>query len=231
MNNKIALVALALLSPPKYLEMKKDHHQLVISSEKTKAYKEVADHKMVPRGSAVLTPSGHLEKSGIKRIIHAATGSMTKSGPNFDPTLEGLKLSLKNSLVIAQKQGLKCIAVPFIGGGIFLHAFKMTKTQLAEAILESTIAEKSKPEIIFVTWGAEDTAIFQTLLKKHAHPHIRTVEGSITDFKIHKCETIVNAANMEIVFGGGISGVIGNATGQGPEINKMAQELIHKFYQ
>lgn len=215
-----------------YFEQSVDGEIYAISAAKTSNLKKVAAAGMVPRGAAVLTPSGALKNDGILHIIHAAPGAMTESGKYFDPTLKGLRLSLRNTIELAKKQNLSCIAMPFIGGGIFLHAFKMTKEQLAKDIVVTLKKLKPATEIVFVTWGQEDTEIFKKLLDaKIGTPNFRLVPGSITDFKAHQCSTIVNAANMEIVFGGGISGVIGNATQKSAEINGGARQLIEKYYQ
>lgn len=210
-----------------YKEIKIQNHNLAFSDVGTTPLKDPSV-PMVPRGSAVITPSGDLAKTGIESIIHVAPGSMTRGGAEYDPSKEGLILSLKNGLHIAKNKKLTCLAMPFIGGGIFLGALKMTKPQLAGLIIDTVSAEKPAFDITFVTWGAEDTKVFTDLLKVKNDPRLKQVEGSITDFKIHKCATIVNAANMEIIFGAGVSGVIGNATGSPEKINQMAKELIQK---
>jgi O-acetyl-ADP-ribose deacetylase (regulator of RNase III) len=40
----------------------------------------------------------------------------------------------------------------------------------------------------------------------------------------------VNAANMEVQFGGGLSGAIGRASGKSYEIDAEAQKAIAEFY-
>lgn len=203
--------------------------KIVISAEGTKADKEVSQKGMVPRGSAVLGPSGDLAKSGITGIIHAAPGSMTNSDPKFTPTLEGLKLALTNSLIISEKQKLPNLAIPFIGGGIFLKSLGLTKKKLAQEIFSTVTERKTATKIVFVTWGEEDSAIFKEILGAHPAHGVSLVSGSITDFKIHQCSTILNAANMEVQFGGGISGVIGNATGNSGLLDNEIKEAITEF--
>lgn len=206
---------------------------LTISSIGTKHVKEVESHGMIPRGSALLTPSGDLNSKGITTIIHAAPGSMTKSGAEFDPTLDGLKLSIKNALMLAEKNKVKCLAMPFIGGGIFLHAFKMSKPQLADFIISSIAEADSGVKVVIVTWGEEDQKIFQKVLtpeRQRKLLRLTLASGSITEFSTHLCDSIVNAANMEVVFGGGLSGIIGKATGQAQKINAIASELIKLYY-
>lgn len=153
--------------------------ELVLSAEGTEANDKVKSAGMVPRGSAVLTPSGDLAKQGITHIIHVAPGAMTRSGPEFDPTLDGLKKSLDNTLLIADKKSLQCVALPFIGGGIFLHALKMTKEELARTIVTTVKDKKPKQRIIFVAYGSEDTQIFTKIMKAMDLPkNLELVSGS-----------------------------------------------------
>lgn len=185
---------------------------LAVSAAGTVYVKEVEASTMVPRGAAVLTGAGRLE--GIKYIVHAAPGAMTRSGPQFSPTLEGLRLSLKNSLILAEKKQVSCLAVPFIGGGIFLNALGIKKAELAQEIVAATKSGRVKYVVL-----PEDKQYFPA-----------AIVGSILDFKLHKCEAIINAANMEVTFGGGLSGAIGSATKEAAEINRQARELIRKYY-
>ncbi len=206
-----------------------------VSSEGTKTSKLVKDSLMVPRGSAVITDSGLLKKTGITHIIHAATGSMTRSGSDFEPSLEGIDLSIKNALILAKNNKHKSLAIPFLGGGIFLGSLGSDKKKLADFIIQKTADHhKGKLDIKFVTWSEEDTKIFESSLNalkdKKFKRHANVVKGSITDFKTHHCTVIVNAANMEIAFGGGLSGVIGKATGVSNEIDKSAKEIIKAYY-
>jgi O-acetyl-ADP-ribose deacetylase (regulator of RNase III) len=213
-----------------FFEFEKSKAKFIISAEGTQTDKELKVHQMVPRGSAVMTPSGALERTGIKNIIHVAPGSMTKSGTKFSPSLEGLRLSLKNVLIIAEKQKLPCVAIPFIGGGIFLNSLNKTKLEVAKELIASVSQSTSIPAVTFVTWGNEDTLIFKEALKTNTHKNIRLASGSITDFKTHQCPTIVNAANMEVQFGGGLSGVIGKATGDPEIIDGAVKEAIKEYY-
>ena len=227
---KIELPKIFAKKSLKYFEHQINGDTYAISAAKTSRLKKVEAVDMVPRGSAVMTPSGALKTQGISHIIHAAPGAMTESGKNFNPTLKGLRISLYNSVELAKKKDLHCLAIPFIGGGIFLHAFKMNKEQLAKDIVQSMIRYKPSQNVVFVTWGQEDTEIFQKVMGQLSAPdNFSLAPGSITDFKTHKCDTIVNAANMEISFGAGISGVIGNASEKSEEINAGAKELIQKY--
>ncbi len=49
---------------------------------------------------------------------------------------------------------------------------------------------------------------------QNIQPHeVEVAAGSIVDFRLHRASAIVNAANMEVSFGGGISGPIATAAG------------------
>jgi O-acetyl-ADP-ribose deacetylase (regulator of RNase III) len=56
------------------------------------------------------------------------------------------------------------------------------------------------------------------------------LSGSITDARLHGASAIVNAANMEVTFGGGLSGAIAKATGRADEINEEARRAIESIY-
>ncbi|MES2963204.1 MAG: hypothetical protein V4760_04880, partial [Bdellovibrionota bacterium] len=58
---------------------------------------------LLPRGSALITTSGALKETGIISIIHAATGSMNQQGGHHEPTLESVKLSVRNSIALGEK--------------------------------------------------------------------------------------------------------------------------------
>lgn len=90
--------------------------------------------------------------------------------------------------------------------------------------------------MIFVAYSEEDRAIFREILDELAtrYPAARldgvdVARGDINQFTTHNCSTIVNAANIEVSFGGGISGAIGNATGRGAGINAEALGYINQF--
>jgi len=215
-----------------------DSNSQTISFEFTKNRKLSLEKNMVPRGSAVLTTSGQLKKDGIKGIIHAATGSMNSSDTNFSPNLEGIKNSIKNSLIIAKKNKISSLAFPFLGSGIFLTSIGVSRNILAREILDTIIKNHENPSslmIKLVAYSKEDLGIFkkefEVLTKENPElvKRIEILEGSITDYSLHKSEVIVNAANTELVFGGGISGHIGSKTKEANSINLQCRKLIDKL--
>jgi O-acetyl-ADP-ribose deacetylase (regulator of RNase III) len=154
------------------------------------------------------------------------------------PSLEGVTLSIQNSLLLARRFGHSRVAVPFIGGAIFLGSIGVTQNQLAQAILQSVLESRGNLEIRIVVIGEAEAVIFNHVLtglrrrpefQNLPHEAVRVVRTSILNFDVHQCTAIVNAANTEVAFGGGISGVIGNATRMGAEIDRQAQELISQF--
>jgi O-acetyl-ADP-ribose deacetylase (regulator of RNase III) len=185
--------------------------------------------KMLPRGSALITSSGNLANTGIKAIIHAATGSMTKSGGDYEPTVQSIQNSVANAIQLAQINGFKRIAIPFIGGGIFAARLGVEPSALAEYIVLAAKNSKGSSEIVFVTFGDQDTGYFANAISKF-EIQAELVNGSIVDFSHHGASVIVNAANTEVIFGGGLSGVIARSTGYEKEINLEAQDKINSLF-
>jgi len=92
--------------------------------------------------------------------------------------------------------------------------------------------------IVFVPYSEEDQGIFQGVLDelrtRYPDQRLNGIEirrGDITYFGTHQCSTIVNAANMEVQFGEGLSGIIGDATGQREDINREAKDRIREYNQ
>ncbi|MEN9723240.1 MAG: hypothetical protein RJB38_1226, partial [Pseudomonadota bacterium] len=112
---------------------------------------EVKAAGMLPRGSALVTSSGRLSQQGIQHIIHAATGSMTRSGPGFDPTVKSVSDSVRNSLELAKIYGDQRVAIPFIGGKIFVERIGISTQELANKIVETAISSRGNLELRFVT--------------------------------------------------------------------------------
>ena len=205
-----------------------------IASMGTEIDAEVRAAGMLPRGSAIVTSSGNLSQQGIQHIIHAATGSMTRNGPKFDPTVKSVTDSVRNSLDLARNNGDHRVAIPFIGGKIFVERIGVSPQELADRIVESAIKNRGNLELRFVTFGDEDTQLFKHALAKYGASltpaQAAVMPGSITDHSLHGASVIINAANLEVQFGGGLSGAIGRATGNSHKIDQEAQDAIRAFY-
>lgn len=201
-----------------------------ISTEGITLSEEVNTTGLAPRGSAVLTSSGELAPTGITAIIHAASGSASRNDPAFVPSLEGVVMSVRNSILLAQKNDFNSIAIPFIGGKIFLSRIGISAEELAAAIVDSILSTpRDNIEVKLVAFGQTDFELFQKILHERGDP-FPVLEGSITDFSLHHCPVIVNAANMEVEIGGGISGVIGAASGSPARLNAEAKTTLKDFY-
>jgi O-acetyl-ADP-ribose deacetylase (regulator of RNase III) len=180
----------------------------------------------------------------IKWIIHAASGLYDLS--NYHPTKKSVILSVQNSIILAEIRNIKSLAIPLVGGGFFLNLIKktspgITKEQLAEAIVKAAINQRNfANETLTIVFNDYNSNNFQNVLNKLKNDsnwnskfnedNTKAVEGDITDFNIHKCEAIVNAANCKVQFGEGISGIIGEKTGEEAEaINGEAREIINEY--
>ena len=191
-------------------------------------------HNMLPIGSAALTNSGTLNTSGIKGIIHAASGSMTKHVGIFKPSLFGVTQSIINAIDLANKSGHKGVAIPFIGSGIFLSSINLSKDELAKNIIETALKANNKLSLSFIAYSNEDYNVLKTAHKNvtkdlNKKTKSNVLKGSITDFKLHKKELIINAANTELIFGAGLSGFIGRKSGEANIINSDGQNIIMKL--
>lgn len=229
--------------------------QTVISDDDTKYSELEISRNILPRGSALLTHSGKLAEKQITHIIHAASGSMNDhETPELKPTLEGVKLSIKNSIRLANKEKIKKIAIPLVGGGIFLSSMGITGEELAYEIVNTAMAEKGSTEIVFVAYSEQDfdnmkngyarvsearqesgfkkfiNDLLRALQLKRSKVKASVVRGNILDINVHGASVIVNAANTEVQFGGGLSGIIGNATEASGEIDELASQTIKEFY-
>ncbi len=188
---------------------------------------------MVPLGAALWTGAGQLEAQGMRGIAHAASGSMTVQGrPGFDPTRESVEASIKNAFALAGTHGCRRLALPFIAGGIFAGRIRppIDKAELAALIVAACRAHRGEVEAVIVAYGDADQALFATTLAAGSDAGTTLARGSITSFADHQCDAIANAANMEVRFGSGISGVIGEATGESEAIDREAAAAIGEFW-
>lgn len=217
---------------PEHNRMHKPLSQLV-SMEGTVDNGELREG-LLPRGSALMTSSGALRSQGIVAIIHAATGSMMKQGGHYEPSLDSIRLSVSNSVALAEKNGYKKIAIPLLGGGIFLNRIGKTPKELATEIIVAALEAQTSVELHFVAFAEADVQAFREgrdVVRAVGHipgldDVVKVDQGSITDFRVHGAPVIVNAANTEVIFGGGLSGIIAKATDDSQAINAEAAGVI-----
>lgn len=190
---------------------------------------DVARENALPRGSAMVTSSGALSRRGIRAIIHAAPGSDHNETAHFIPTTEAVATAIKNSLLLASENNFRSVAIPFIGGVIFLGRLGIQAPQLAKIILTAISASayyrQDPNRVKIVLYADKDMEIFKTA-QQELGSAIVLEKNNILDANT---EAIVNAANMEVRFGGGISKSIGEATGEEIRIDQEAKENIKIF--
>jgi len=202
-----------------------------IAASNTFLDSNVINSNMLPRGSAMITKSGDLAATGISSIIHVAPGAMSTSGDAFNPTLDGVRIGLKNAIILAKENNIKSIALPFIGSSIFIHSIGITKKELAKEILQAIDTEDGMRKVMMVYKDHNEYLMFVNLKEElHLSDDIEIMEGSITRFEDHQAESIINAANMEVQFGGGVSGAIARATNDAYAIDGYANTEIKEFY-
>jgi len=200
--------------------------------------KNIAGLKLLPIGSAFYTSSGALKKVGISGIIHAAIGSIGREGKGLTPTLSSVSNCVKNSIILAQRNYHSKVAIPFIGGMIFLQRTGLDPEVLARGVIRSALDNKGRIlKVSLVTFGEEHTTLFQNILKEFlADPqyteHVNSIEvcpGDITKFETHGCDVIVNAANIEGRFFGGVSGAIALASENAAAIDREAAKIVNRY--
>lgn len=200
--------------------------------------KNIAGLKLLPIGSAYYTSSGAMKASGITGIIHAAIGSISRNGKGLTPTLQSVSNCVKNSITLAIKNFHSKIAIPFIGGMIFLQRTGLDPEVLARAVIKSALDHKGRIlRVSLVTFGEEHTNLFQKILKElladsHYSEHVNSVEicpGDITKFATHGADVIVNAANIEGRFFGGVSGAIALASENAAAIDREAAKIVNAY--
>jgi len=66
---------------------------------------------------------------------------MSRSGRHYEPTIESIRSSTINAIRLAESDGHKRIAIPLIGGRIFLSRLDapLTRRDLAEQIMVAAI--------------------------------------------------------------------------------------------
>ena len=225
-----------------------NERELSVSYKGTKNAREFLRAGMVPVGSAALSMSGDLASTGIKGIIHAASGSMTRKDGIYSPSIEGVQKSIMNSMLLARHHRYKTIAIPFIGSGIFLNSIGVSKEELAAVIMTTALRYSGAMKVSFIAYSDSDKIVFDKVLPQAISDYSKfknftnkvfgkddikdravVLQGSIADYNLHKSEIIVNAANSELLFGGGLSGFIARKTGRSSDIDRQFNAMIKQM--
>ena len=112
-----------------------------------------------PTGQAVIT-AGY--KLPCKRVIHTV-GPVWHGGGQGEPELLGA--CYRNSLLLAQGEGLESVAFPNISTGVYGYP-KTQAAAIAVGTVKASLAEvPGIKRIIFVCFDRENYALYQDLLK------------------------------------------------------------------
>jgi O-acetyl-ADP-ribose deacetylase len=117
-------------------------------------------------GSAVSTSAGALKATCV---IHAAV-----MGPDLRTEAGFIASATKNSLALAQKDGIRSIAFPALGTGVGGFSLYHCASIMIGVAIEFMIMTKVVREIRFVLFDEEAKEIFEKELKHrftaHSHP-------------------------------------------------------------
>jgi hypothetical protein len=152
--------------------------------------------------------------------------------PLCEPTLQSIKDSIENGFKLLIARGYSRMAVPFVGGKIFISRIGVTAPVLAHTILDACLTNYTA-ETVIVSNDPGDVKTFRDAVTPsfpHLDPNQVVLDCGILSFHQHKAPVIMNAANMEVHFGAGLSGIIGNATGQMTQIDNEALSAIQAFW-
>jgi hypothetical protein len=173
-------------------------------------------------------------------IIHAAPASMMGSGRPIRTA--SIVACVKNAIRVAAANGIKKIGMPFLGSGIFSKRIleyvdmddNLRLARLAKLLIKSCKNSRDV-SVCFFPWSEQELSYFDgriaTFFNKRA-PGV--LQGSLlynTQNPSQPIQAIVNAANTELVFGGGVSGSIGNATGNPSIITDWLHKTAREFNQ
>lgn len=103
--------------------------------------------------------------------------------------------------------------------------------------MKSCQSHRGAADAVIVAFGAGDMAhVMKAMIGNRdsgvtlVNGSVTLVNGSVTHFADHQCAAIINAANMEVEFSGGISSIIGNAAGKISQLNAEAASAIKNFW-
>ncbi|NHE58707.1 macro domain-containing protein [Cyclobacterium plantarum] len=206
---------------------------------------DLKSKELLPRGSALLTGAGKLAPD-INSIFHAATGTMMPYFPSqtyYEPSLLSVENAISACFALAKANGNNRLAIPYIGGKIFKGRIfdgqgvseEDQNHKLVASIVGASItnAKLTGLDFCFVVFDTATNLLFSHEIKKsydELNFSKKLMVGDIVDFSLHQCDGIVNAANMEVQFGGGISGAIAKASQDQDNIDKDARSGIIQFW-
>jgi hypothetical protein len=168
----------------------------------------------------------------IKYMIQASPGSKDGGGNGLTQTT--LSNSVMNSLILATLNSVKQIIIPFIGGKLFVEQLKKsdpsyTTKKHADLLIKGVVdyynyiksntnMVNNIEKIYFNAIGDEITGLNKAIDEKKLNNIISVIDIKIAELikaaiNNTKIDAIVNAANTELEFGTGISGMLFAAIG------------------
>lgn len=111
-----------------------------------------------PTGSAVATGAGNLP---ARYVIHAVA-PIWKGGRNGEPDL--LRGAYCRSLELADELGLRSIAFPSLGTGVYGYPLEAAASIALSTVLEYLQGDTRLERITFVLFSAGDLAVFERAL-------------------------------------------------------------------
>lgn len=109
-------------------------------------------------GEAVATGAGRLR---ARYVIHAAAMGYDNQGKMIPPSHESIRNATLNSLLLAEKLGLKSIAFPALGTGVGGFPLKEAASIMLKAVREHLARGSGLERVIFVLFGDEAYQAFK----------------------------------------------------------------------
>ncbi|MCS7287124.1 MAG: macro domain-containing protein [Anaerolineae bacterium] len=109
-------------------------------------------------GEAVATGAGRLK---ARYVIHAAAMGYDDQGQMIPPSHESIRNATLNSLLLAEKLGLKSIAFPALGTGVGGFPLKEAAGIMLKAVRAHLAGGSGLERVIFVLFGDEAYQAFK----------------------------------------------------------------------
>ena len=177
--------------------------------------------ELLPPGSVLLSERGF---GRINRLIQAGVASSGLT--NLPVPLHDIKETVKNIMELADVNGIQKFAMPVLAGDIFFRRIPeyenkhegRSKIELATMIMEEVDKynrnNRTRINPVYVDFKRSGSEVLNAFTeagkiraRKGIHDNIKI--GDLLNYNDHGCSVIVNAANTNMKFGGGIAGKIG----------------------
>ncbi len=109
-------------------------------------------------GEAVATGAGRLK---ARYVIHAAAMGYDDQGQMIPPSSESIRNATLNSLLLAERLGLKSIAFPALGTGVGGFPLKEAANIMVRTVREHLAGGSALEKVIFVLFGDEAYETFK----------------------------------------------------------------------